>query len=135
MNKEKLKLSVKWMNNGLSFRKKSNRHWLWYAYDTRKKKVLAYIGSRTDKTCQKLLNLLAPFKIGLFATDDWGSYGRKIDIAKHLTGKIHTQRIERCNLNLRTRIKRLARKTICFSRSKEMHEKVIGTYIEKCLFN
>ncbi|PQN19616.1 IS1 family transposase, partial [Shigella dysenteriae] len=33
-----------------------------------------------------------------------------------LTGKIFTQRIERNNLTLRTRIKRLARKTICFSR-------------------
>ncbi|AHA69052.1 Transposase (plasmid) [Shigella dysenteriae 1617] len=32
---------------------------------------------------------------------------------------------------LRTRIKRLARKTICFSRSVEIHEKVIGTFIEK----
>ncbi|AHA68780.1 Transposase [Shigella dysenteriae 1617] len=50
---------------------------------------------------------------------------------KHLTGKIFTQRIERNNLTLRTRIKRLARKTICFSRSVEIHEKVIGTFIEK----
>ncbi|AHA64626.1 Transposase [Shigella dysenteriae 1617] len=49
---------------------------------------------------------------------------------KHLTGKIFTQRIERNNLTLRTRIKRLARKTICFSRSVEIHEKVIGTFIE-----
>ncbi|AHA67134.1 Transposase [Shigella dysenteriae 1617] len=37
----------------------------------------------------------------------------------------------RNNLTLRTRIKRLARKTICFSRSVEIHEKVIGTFIEK----
>ncbi|AHA65455.1 Transposase [Shigella dysenteriae 1617] len=32
------------------------------------------------------------------------------------------------------RIKRLARKTICFSRSVEIHEKVIGTFIEKHMF-
>ncbi|AHA66154.1 Transposase [Shigella dysenteriae 1617] len=31
---------------------------------------------------------------------------------KHLTGKIFTQRIERNNLTLRTRIKRLARKKV-----------------------
>ncbi|AHA65876.1 Transposase [Shigella dysenteriae 1617] len=31
-------------------------------------------------------------------------------------------------------IKRLARKTICFSRSVEIHEKVIGTFIEKHMF-
>ncbi|MEN3259823.1 IS1 family transposase [Sodalis endosymbiont of Spalangia cameroni] len=31
-------------------------------------------------------------------------------------------------------IKRLARKTICFSRSVEIHEKVIGAFIEKHMF-
>ncbi|WP_227699331.1 IS1 family transposase, partial [Raoultella sp. 18112] len=35
---------------------------------------------------------------------------------------------------LRTRIKRLARKTICFSRSIEVHEKVISSFIEKYMF-
>ncbi|ENC4069293.1 IS1 family transposase, partial [Escherichia coli] len=53
---------------------------------------------------------------------------------KHLTGKIFTQRIERNNLTLRTRIKRLAHKTICFSRSVEIHEKVIGAFIDKHMF-
>jgi transposase len=65
---------------------------------------------------------------------DWGSYGREVPKNKHLTGKIFTQRIERNNLTLRTRIKRLARKTICFSRSVEIHEKVIGAFIEKHMF-
>ncbi|MFH1005622.1 MAG: IS1 family transposase, partial [Bacteroidota bacterium] len=41
---------------------------------------------------------------------------------------------ERKNLDLRTRIKRLARKTICFSKSEEMHIKVIGSFINKYLF-
>ena len=53
----------------------------------------------------------------------------------HLTGKIFTQRIERNNLTLRTRIKRLARKTICFSRYVELHETVIGAFIERHHFN
>jgi insertion element IS1 protein InsB len=77
--------------------------------------------------------LLTPFNIGMITTD-WGSYGREVPKDKHLTGKIFTQRIERNNLTLRTRIKRLARKTICFSRSVEIHEKVIGTFIEKHMF-
>jgi len=50
---------------------------------------------------------------------------------KRLTGKIFTQRIGRNNLTLRTRIKRLTRWTFCFSRSVELHEKVIGAFIEK----
>ncbi|WP_218190125.1 IS1 family transposase, partial [Plesiomonas shigelloides] len=32
-------------------------------------------------------------------------------------------------LNLRTHLKRLTRRTICFSKSEEMHDKVIGWYL------
>ncbi|HBN1710827.1 TPA: IS1 family transposase, partial [Escherichia coli] len=65
---------------------------------------------------------------------DWDCYGRVVPKDKHLTGKIFTQRIECNNLTLRARIKQLARKTICFSRSVEIHEKVIGAFIEKHMF-
>ncbi|HEF0021365.1 TPA: IS1 family transposase [Citrobacter amalonaticus] len=94
---------------------KKNRHWLRYAFDTKRKQVIAHVfGPRTD---------------------DWGSYDREVPAERHLTGKIFTQRIERHNLNLRTHIKRLARKTICYSRSFEVHEKLIGAYIEKHHYN
>lgn len=49
--------------------------------------------------------------------------------------KRYTQSIERQNLNFRIRIKRLARKTLCFSKSIEIHAKVIGTFINRMLFN
>ncbi|WP_134805542.1 IS1 family transposase [Shigella dysenteriae] len=114
---------------------KARQHWLWYAYNTKTGGYVAYtFGPRTDETCRELLALLTPFNIGMITSDDWGSYGREVPKDKHLTGKIFTQRIERNNLTLRTRIKRLARKTICFSRSVEIHEKVIGTFIEKHMF-
>ncbi|OZI14924.1 IS1 family transposase, partial [Sodalis-like symbiont of Philaenus spumarius] len=67
-------------------------------------------------------------------SDNWGSYAREVPPQKHLTGKIFTQRIERNNLTLRTRIKRLAGKMISFSCSVEIHEKVIGAFIEKHMF-
>ncbi|BDH31409.1 hypothetical protein TRECRb50_02250 [Escherichia coli] len=70
----------------------------------------------------------------MVTSDDWGSYAREVAKEKHLTGKLFTQRIARNNLTLRTRIKRLARKTICFSRSIELHEKVLGAFIEKYMF-
>lgn len=115
---------------------KSKRHWLWYAFDTKRKRVVAYtFGPRTDATCRQLRALLSPFQIRLITSDDWGSYAREVPAEKHLTGKIFTQRIERNNLTLRTRLKRLALKTICFSRSFEMHEKVIGAFIERHHFN
>lgn len=62
-------------------------------------------------------------------------YAREVPSEMHLTGKIFIQRIERNKLTLRTRIKRLARKTICFSRSIKLHEKVIGAFIERHHFN
>ncbi len=52
-----------------------------------------------------------------------------------MVGKKFTQRIERTNLTLRSRLKRLVRKTIGFSKSVEIHDKVIGTFIERvCIF-
>jgi hypothetical protein len=39
------------------------------------------------------------------------------------------QKIERKHLTLRTRLKRLARKTLCFSRSRFMHDLLIGLYV------
>ncbi|OZI14371.1 hypothetical protein CE195_09160, partial [Sodalis-like symbiont of Philaenus spumarius] len=88
---------------------------------------------RCCATCSAPLNGLHSV-IGMITSDNWGSYAREVPKQKHLTGKIFTQRIERNHLTLRTRIKRLARKTICFSRSVEIHEKVIGAFIEKHMF-
>jgi hypothetical protein len=45
-----------------------------------------------------------------------------------------TQQLERKHLTLRTRIKRLVRKTICFSKSVEMHDTVIGLFINRYEF-
>ncbi|GKV76987.1 hypothetical protein PEC106568_21610 [Pectobacterium carotovorum subsp. carotovorum] len=114
---------------------KVGQHWLWYAYNTKTGGVLAYtFGSRIDDTCRELLALLTRFSIGMITSDDWGSYAREVPKDKHLTGKIFTQCIERNNLTLRTQTKRLASKTICFSRSIENHEKVIVAFIEKYMF-
>lgn len=100
---------------------KTRQHWLWYAYNTKTYGVLACtFGPRTDETCRELLALLTPFNIGMITSDDWGSNAREVPKDKHLTQ--------------RTRIKRLARRTICLSRSVEIHKKVIGDFIEKYMF-
>jgi insertion element IS1 protein InsB len=44
------------------------------------------------------------------------------------------QKIERKHLTLRTRLKRLARKTLCFSRSCAMPDLVIGLYMNHVEF-
>src|SRR5215510_13710781 len=75
--------------------------------------------------------LLKPFGITHFYTDGWGAYRRHIDADKHTVGKQHTQKIERKHTTLRARIKRLVRKTLCFSKSIQMHDLVIGLFINR----
>ena len=75
-----------------------------------------------------------PFNILHFYTDDWGAYERHIPEDQQIVGKRNTQKIERKHLTLRTRIKRLVRKTICFSKLEEMHDIVIGLFINRFEF-
>jgi insertion element IS1 protein InsB len=49
-------------------------------------------------------------------------------------GKRHTQTIERQPLTLRTRIKRLVRKTIGCSQSIQMHDIVLGLFVKRYAF-
>ena len=116
-------------------KEKDQQRWLWHAIDHRTGKVLAYVfGSRKDVVFLALQKLLAPFGIKRFLSDDWGAYSRHIDPEQHIIGKRNTQKIERKHLTLRTRIKRLVRKTICFSKSIQMHDIVIGMFINRFEF-
>ncbi len=116
--------------------KKSNPRWLWHAIDRKTGQVLAYVfGHRKDEVFLQLKSLLEPFGIKKYCTDGWGAYQRHLPAECHEIGKRKTQRIERKHLRLRTRIKRLARKTICFSKTEEMHEGVIGLFINRYEFS
>jgi insertion element IS1 protein InsB len=115
--------------------RKSNPRWLWHAIDHHTGKVLAYVcGRRKDDVFLKLQKLLEPFGITRFSTDGWGAYERHIDTEKHHVGKENTQKIESKHINLRTRIKRFMRRTICFSKTEQMHDLVIGLCINRYEF-
>ena len=97
--------------------------------------VLAYVfGRRQDTVFLQLQALLEPFGITRYYTDGWGAYERHIDAEKHQVGKEHTQKIESKHINLRTRIKRLMRRTLCFSKTEQMHDLVIGLFINRYEF-
>ena len=116
-------------------RKKTNQRWTWLAVEHSTNTVLAYVfGRRKDYVFKKLKTLLEPLNIQRYYTDDWGAYERNIEANQHEVGKRNTQKIERKNLNLRTWIKRLTRKTICFSKCEKMHDIVIGLLINKVEF-
>jgi insertion element IS1 protein InsB len=95
-------------------------------------KSSAYVfGRRKDEVFLQLKKLLEQFGIKRYCTDGWGAYERHLPAECHEIGKRKTQRIEQKHLRLRTRIKRLARKTICFSKTEEMHDIVIGLFINR----
>jgi insertion element IS1 protein InsB len=115
--------------------RKSNPRWLWHAIDHRIGKELAYVfGRRKDEIFLKLTELLEPFGITKYDTDGWGAYERHIDAEKHQVGKENTQKIESKPINLRTRMKRLVRRTICFSKTEQRHDLVIGLFVNRYEF-
>ena len=87
-----------------------------------------------EAVCLQLKTLSEPFGIIRYDTDSWGAYTRHLGADEHQPGKRNTQQVERKHLTLRTRIKRLVRKTICFSRSTQMHDIVIGLFVNRYAF-
>ena len=115
--------------------KKAHPRRLWHAIDHYTGQVLAYVfGRRKDEVFLRLQALLEPFGITRYYTDGWGTYERRVDAEKHTVGKEHMQRIESKHINLRTRIKRLVRRTICFSKTERLHDVVIGLFINRYEF-
>ncbi len=109
---------------------KSRQRWLFYAYDRLRKTVVAHVfGERTLATLERLLSLLSAFEVVVWMTDGWPLYESRLKGKLHVISKRYTQRIERHNLNLRQHLARLGRKSLSFSKSVELHDKVIGHYL------
>ncbi|WP_250115224.1 IS1-like element IS1A family transposase [Escherichia coli] len=109
---------------------KSRQRWLFYAYDRLRKTVVAHVfGERTMATLGRLMSLLSPFDVVIWMTDGWPLYESRLKGKLHVISKRYTQRIERHNLNLRQHLARLGRKSLSFSKSVELHDKIIGHYL------
>ncbi|EOL5338842.1 IS1 family transposase, partial [Escherichia coli] len=88
----------KWTNSGAM----SRQRWLFYAYDSLRKTVVAHVfGERTMATLGRLMSLLSPFDVVIWMTDGWPLYESRLKGKLHVISKRYTQRIERHNLNLR----------------------------------
>ena len=136
---EKLEVEIRFsaeMDEFWSFvQNKGNQRWTWYAIERNSGIVLAWHnGKRRDDDFLVLWTMLQKFPVQLYYTDNWGSYSKHIPQHMHRIGKDNTWKIERKNLNFRTHIKRLNRKTICFSKNEQIHDNVIGMYIERYYF-
>ncbi|MGL9751110.1 MAG: IS1 family transposase [Symbiopectobacterium sp.] len=110
---------------------KKRQCWLWYAWEPRLKRIIAHaFGSLSKKMLRKLLKLFSGFRVAFWCTDGYRAYNDELPKAQHIVGKLYTQLVERENLTLRNRLKRINRKTLGYSTSSEMHDRLIGTYIE-----
>ncbi|CSN76861.1 IS1 ORF [Shigella sonnei] len=78
---------------------KSRQRWLFYAYDSLRKTVVAHVfGERTMATLGRLMSLLSPFDVVIWMTDGWPLYESRLKGKLHVISKRYTQRIERHNL-------------------------------------
>ena len=111
-----------------------SQNWLIYAIEQKTKSVVDFvIGSRSKENLKLLIDkvlLLNPKRI---YTDRLNIYPSLIPSEIHKQFQYCTNRIERMNLNLRTHIKRLSRKTICFTRNQKYLEAHLKIYFWACL--
>ena len=114
---------------------KGCQRWTWYAIERTGGIILAWHnGGRTDESCAALIKKLSVFPIKYYYTDAWRSYSKYIPSDRHIAGKCNTWKTERKNLNFRTHLKRLNRRTVCFSKNKNIHDNVAGMYINRYYF-
>ena len=94
--------------------KKKNHIWIAYALYRKDNSVACFsVGPRTYKTLDSVICRLESAKA--IYTDRLRMYKNLVDKAIHRTSLYGTNHIERNNLTIRTHIKRLSRRTICFS--------------------
>ena len=94
------------------------------------------IGSREDDMLYQLTDILYNLNLNITSIYSDNNFAYH-DIIPHNipeTSKKNTQRTERNHLTFRTRLKRLARKTIFFSKSHVMHNNMISLLINVLTF-
>lgn len=99
-------------------RQKKNYIWLVYTLEKNSKNVVSFnVGKRTNKTLNRVLETLKLSDAKKIFTDRLKNYRYLIDEKLHSVKRFGTNHIERKNLTLRTHLKRLNQRTICYSKS------------------
>ncbi len=117
---------------------KKNETWISYMIDRVSKQVVDYkVGARTKENLKAITDQILCMNPKRICIDGLNIYKTLVPERLHKIGLPNTRHIERFNLNLRTHLKRLSRKTICFSKSIEMLEACLKIYFwaesRKCL--
>jgi IS1 family transposase/transposase-like protein len=110
-------------------KRKDKLIWIAYALEQETKKVVSFnVGRRTNKTLSKIITSLELSEAKKIVTDKLKNYKYLIKKEIHSTKHRGINHIERKNLNIRTHLKRLNRRTICFSRSLIILNAVLKIY-------
>lgn len=110
--------------------RKENSCYIIYAINRHTRRVIDFVaGARNRKNIDRVIATLRKLRPGRIYTDKLNIYPGLIDRSVHEAGAYKINRIERHNLTLRTHLKRLARKTICFSRSVQALEDCLKIYL------
>jgi insertion element IS1 protein InsB len=109
--------------------RKDNEYWLAYALNKVTGEVVDFVvGKRSKRTLRVLINTLLLSGVAKIRTDNLCIYRSLIPEKIRVHGAYCINHIERKNLSIRTHIKRLSRRTICFSRSLVMLESCLKIY-------
>jgi insertion element IS1 protein InsB len=108
--------------------RKENEHWVAYALDKERNVVDFVVGRRSVSTLRQLIDPLLASGVKKIETDRLTHYQKLIPKDKHHRSIYGINHIERKNLTLRTHLKRLSRRTICFSRKLTMLENCLRIY-------
>jgi insertion element IS1 protein InsB len=109
--------------------RKKNEQWIIYAIDKKTRQVVDFrIGKRNKGNIRTVVETLLLAKAKRIYTDKLNIYPSLIPKQQHKSVPHNTNYIERKNLDLRTHLKCLARRSICFSRSVIMLMTIIKIY-------
>lgn len=115
---------------------KKKKVWLIYAYSHEDQEIIGFtLGKRNAKTFQNLLVKLKDITIDFYCTDLWEVFSAALPYDSHIIGKQFTKAIEGMNTCFRTRIRRLMRRTVCFSKKLKYHYAMIKLFIYHRNFN
>ena len=98
--------------------KKTNKCWIWLAYDRDEQRVCGVqLGRRDAQTGKGLWEQLEMFDLKCVCTDHYPAYAQIVPKHMHVVTKSETAAIEGLNSRIRHYLARFHRKTFCYSKA------------------
>ncbi|CAN5758071.1 IS1-like element ISYps7 family transposase [soil metagenome] len=109
---------------------KKNESWIMYSLNKATKKIISFcVGRRTKENIRKITDSLIKLSPKSIRTDKLNIYPALIPKEIHKYKNKVTNHIERKNLHFRQQLRRLQRKTICYSKSERMLRNSIALFV------